>query len=104
MKNFFLAAFAALFVFGLSACERSTEVEVTPGEPTEVETDYEIGIPESVEDDAEATGAAMREGIGDAADAVGEAADDAAVATENAVDNVGDAADAAAEELDGDGN
>ena len=103
MKNFFLAAFAAMFVFGLSACETSTEVETTPGEASEVETDLELGIPEDMEDDAEATGAAMREGIGDAADAVGDAADGAAEATGDAVDNVDDAAGAAAEELDGDG-
>ena len=104
MKNFFLAAFAAMFVFGLSACERETEIETTPGEPTEVETDLELGIPADVEADLEETGADMREGIGDAAAETEAAFDEAGAAIEEGADRVGAAADAAGEELDGDGN
>ena len=100
MKKFLYAAFAALFVFGLSACERETEIETTPGEPTEVDTDLEVGIPEEVEDDAEALGASMREGIGDAADAVQDGAREAGEAVEEGAERTGEAVRDAGQAID----
>lgn len=104
MKKFFFAAFAALFVFGLSACERSTEIETTPGEPTEVEIDIEPGISEEMEESMDNAGDAIREGANDAGDAIREGANDAGDAMQEGADDVRDAANAAAEEVDGDGN
>lgn len=107
MKKFLYAAFAAMFVFGLTACERSTDVDVegdTTLEEAGAEADAALdGAADAMGDAAEATGDAMGDAADATADAAGDAADAVTDAANDAAEATGDAVDGAAEEMDGDG-